>query len=156
MVSPSLGPSQVNKGYPPKTLAAVFDHDLQYGMRPRTIGIGAILSSDPDRPAILDRLHESLHTTHLLFLQPHDIDILLSIFPREEYRPIIQQVVEFAAVDLVEGNPDSEPLVAAQFLEDVVRGEQVQARNVVVGVAQHRVGLAASCLPVREARHLGP
>lgn len=121
-------------------------------MRPRTIGIGTILRRHPDRPPILNGLHKRLHSGHPLLLQAHNIDILPGILPGEQQRPVIQQVIQFTTVDLVEGDPDA--VAQRELFEDVVGGEQVEAGDVVGGVAEHCVGLAAACLPVSETGDL--
>lgn len=75
--------------------------------------------------------------------------------PGEEHCLVVEQVVEFAAVYFIEGDPDFHVSAVLQFAEDVFCCEEVQSAY-GAAVAEHGVGFAAAGLSVREAGDSGP
>jgi len=81
--------------------------------------------------------------------------VALGVLAHGQQTPGVEQVVDLAAVDLVEGDEERQVReLRVQQMEDVVRGQQVEARRVVLGAAHHGEGFARARLPVGEARGL--
>ena len=131
--------------------------DLQNGVRPGGVGVGAVLAGDAHCRALGHGGHELAGVRHLLEGEADDVDVLLGVLAGLQLLPAVEQVEELAAVDLVEGDVDVEGGVAlVSQQEDVLSAEVVHAEHSVLGVPVHRVRLARPSLPVREAGHLGP
>lgn len=164
MVCGPLAAGQVDEGDLAVNLAAVvlLQGDLQDGVGAGRIDVGAVLGGDPDPCAELDDLHQVLNGDDLALGQPHDIDIVLGVFAGVEQVALVQQIVQFPAVDLVEGNPRRQLVViillhvCIQVPEDVMGGQEVEAVHILAQVAQHGVGLSRPSLPVGEAGHSRP
>mmetsp|Transcript_80624 Transcript_80624/g.261295 ORF Transcript_80624/g.261295 Transcript_80624/m.261295 type:complete len:330 (-) Transcript_80624:231-1220(-) len=175
-VGPALAAGQVDEGDlavlqwgPPAVLALVprvLEADLQDRVGPRGVHVRARDARGAAVQPELDDLHELLHVLHGVLLQADDDDVGLGVLAGVQDLPVVQQVEELAAVDLVEGDVDAEVavLLAAEAPEDVLRRQQEDAgRPILLGDAlalllvrpHHREGLSAASLPVREARALG-
>lgn len=70
--------------------------------------------------------------------------------------PIVKQVVQLAAVDLVEGNHEAQIRVVSHINDDVVGGHQVEPGNFAVVSAHHCESFARTRLTVSEASRVGP
>lgn len=68
-----------------------------------------------------DVLHQIIAITNLSFGESNDIDIILGVLPGEEYILIIEQVIELATIDFIEGDPNLKIVPALDNLEDVLR-----------------------------------
>ena len=156
-----LGPGEVDEGHLPHGLVAGFEVELEDRVGSRGVHIGpsapALPNSGPDLDDLLDRVN--VHGS--LFGDPDDVDLLLSVHPQGQLFPLVQEVVQLAAVDLEEGDLELEVLELGLFQqgEDVLGRQHVHAGDRwtvrFAILAHHRVGLAGARLAVGEARDLG-
>ena len=68
---------------------------------------------------------------------------------------VVEEVVEFPAVYLVEGEVHLDVVTIFLLFENVLGCQEVETPN-WPSVSQHGVGLAAAGLSIGEAGHLGP
>ena len=92
-------------------IVAFSQHYLQNCVRSRGFCVGTVLTGDSDIGSPFDRVHDILHRFHSDFLQPDDIDVLLRILSGLKEVSVVQKIVQFSAIDLVEANPDCEVLI---------------------------------------------
>ena len=63
---------------------------------------------------------------------------------------VVEEIIEFSAVYLVEGKPDFYVVTILQLFENVLRCEKVQSSD-WASISKHSVGFSAACLTVGEA-----
>lgn len=78
------------------------ERDLHDGVRARRVTIGCILRSNPEAAAELNDLQELIGAADHALLQTDDMDVLLVVLPDLQLGARVQQIVQPAAVDLVE------------------------------------------------------
>lgn len=122
-------------------------------MRTGGIIVGSILRGDPHSRSIGDVLHEIDTAAYLGLRQSYNIDVIFGVLPGEEYVLFIEQVVQLAAVDLVEGDPHLQVVSLLHYFENVLGGQYVQPSD-TGSVSKHGVCLTAACLSIREAGNL--
>jgi len=85
------------------------------------VGVCARYSHYSDGIAEVDERHYSINRVNFLLDKPHDVHLLQGALPDEELLPIVQEIVELPAIDLVKGDPYLQALVLLLYvLEDVV------------------------------------
>lgn len=77
--------------------------------------------------------------------------MLLVVLATNNLRSFVEQVLQFAAVDFIEGEVQLEVRVLVKQVDDVVSRQKVQTRHRAIGRPHHRECLAAAGLAVREA-----
>lgn len=102
VVGSPLVAGQVYEGNLAEEFFAVFKGDLEYGVGARGVGVGGVLRRDSFLPSLQQVLTELLARRHARFLQSDYIYVVLVVLSQLQLRPLIQQVVEPPAVDLVE------------------------------------------------------
>lgn len=76
---------------------------LKDGVGTRTVGVGTGLAGRATLQPHADVGHDVLGLRDLLLSEADDVDLLLGVFAANNFLALIEQVVELAAVDLVEG-----------------------------------------------------
>lgn len=163
MVSTSLIASQIDKWNFTKIFILLFQTDLQYSMRPWRIIVSIVLRSDSKNTAFFDYIKKFLCTADILLVQTDNIDISFVVLSDVEDVSVIEQIVEFAAVDLVEGDVDLQVSILRlnykiSYLfkqpEDLFSSKVINSRDVFAHIALHCVGLSRTCLAIGEAGNL--
>ena len=103
----------------------------------------------------MNGVHDLLDAYYRLLRQVGNLHTTSGILSAFNLGPLVEQVKQFSAIDLVEGNGKFEALVLLEQLDDVVRGEGVHSADRAVGRAHHRERLARSCLSVCETCSFG-
>jgi len=101
-VSSSLATSQVDEGHFAEEFASVLDREHEDGMRTRTLGVGPRLTTRPGLESVVDDVHNLFDLGDVLLSEVDDVHPLLGILSAGYTRALVQQVVELAAVNLVE------------------------------------------------------
>mmetsp|Transcript_64337 Transcript_64337/g.104070 ORF Transcript_64337/g.104070 Transcript_64337/m.104070 type:complete len:272 (-) Transcript_64337:223-1038(-) len=131
-------------------------------MRPRRVHV---CTSDPGGAAVqakFNNLHEVLHISDRVLLKPNNDNILLGVLTRMEKLPIIQEIKQLSAVDLVESDEYSEMgvFLAADQPENVLGGQKKNAGRPLLEWkpfhqpfwrSHHRERFSTASLPVRKA-----
>lgn len=116
--------------------------DLHDRMRPRGVGIGAVLARDPHAGAVGNHVHELPGAGDPLRGEPDDVDVLLGVLPGLQDLAGVEQVEQLPTVDLIEGDVD---LQGGELLvpnsKDVGSPQIIHAQHSIFGVSVHRVGL---------------
>ena len=103
----------------------------------------------------MNGVHDLLDVLHSLLRQVGNLHTTSGILSAFNLGPLVEQVEQFSAIDLVKGNRKFEALVLLEQLDDVVRGQGVHSADRAVRRAHHRERLARSSLPVRETCGFG-
>ena len=103
----------------------------------------------------MDGVHDLLDAPHWLLRQVGNLHTTSGILSAFNLGPLVEQVKQFSAIDLVEGNGKLESFVLLKQLDDVVGGERVHSADRADRRTHHRERLARSGLSVGEARGLG-
>ena len=98
----------------------------------------------------MNGVHDFFDASNWSLGQVGNLHTTSRIFSAFNLGPLVEQVKQFSAIDLVEGNGKFEALVLLEQLDDVVRGEGVHSADRAVGRAHHRERLARSSLSVCE------
>jgi len=129
-----------------------FFHDLDLADSVRAGGsiISFRCMGSPDTISEINEIQDLLLRRHKLLLQPLNLNFLLLVLQNLQLFVIVEEVKEFAAVDLEHGDGDS---VVALFLLEVVDAfvEQVLDRQLLQPL--HRVRLPRTRLPIRKHSH---
>lgn len=111
-------------------------------MRAGRVSIGSCDARGARHEPVRDGLHDLLDTGHLDFRETNDVNFLLVVLAALQELPVVQKIVELAAVDLVEGDMETELGVRVQKVADVKGGKEIHTRIGAVGGAHHGEGLA--------------
>ena len=124
-------------------------------MGSRGIIVGAVLGGDPCRGAEGYVFHQVRAVGYSGLGKANDVDVVFVILPCEELGFVVEEIVEFPAVYLVEGEVHLDVVTVFLLFENVLGCQKVESSD-WPSVSQHGVGLAAARLSVGEAGHLGP
>lgn len=72
-------------------------------MRARGICVDGVLAGDPFLTALHHVSHEFLSVRDVDFLKADEVDVVFVVLPQFEFVAFVEEVIEFPAVDLVEG-----------------------------------------------------
>ena len=112
------------------------------------------MGGDPCGGAEGDVLHEIGAVGDSGLGKADDVDVVFVVLPCEELGFVIEEVVQFSAVYLVEGEVNLDVVTIFLLFENVLGCQQVETPD-WTSISQHGVGLAAACLSVGEAGHFG-
>ena len=93
---------------------------------------------------------------HMNFSQIDNVDLLFSIFATEYVLPIVQQIIELAAVDFIKRYPQLQVGVLVEQVDDIVRRQKVQTGHLAVSGSHHSPSLTAARLPIGKTSCLVP
>ena len=82
----------------------MLEYHLHYSMGPRTLRIGTSRPTGPQLHAHLKCVHDGFNSVCRLLGQSNDVDLLLAILSAEDGGSLVQEVVQLATVDLIEGD----------------------------------------------------
>jgi hypothetical protein len=101
-ISTSFRPCQINETHFTKKFASVLNGESENGVRSRGLLVGTCLPTCSTLETLMNCVHDLLHFRHVLFRQIYYVYSLFSIFSTHYLGPLVEQVVELSAVDLVE------------------------------------------------------
>ena len=97
-------------------------------MRAGRVVIGSSGARGAGHEPVLDGLHDLLHIVHLDFRKTNDVNFLLMVLTGLQELSVVQEIVELATVDLVEGDMETELGVRVQKVADVEGCQEVHTR----------------------------
>jgi len=90
---------------------AVHQLHLEYGVRAGGLRVGARLSRGACQQPVTDGGHDILHGLDGLLSQADDVHLLLVILSADQLLAFVKEIVEFPAINLVEGQVELQVLV---------------------------------------------
>jgi hypothetical protein len=81
--------------------------------------------------------------------------LLLCVFPAEHLFLAVEEIKKLPAVDFIEGEVQLEVLILIEQVDHIVRREQIQPWDRVIGGAHHGEGLPRASLTVSETCRFG-
>jgi len=107
-------------------------------------------------------LHQILGALYFSLRQTNDVYVVFGVFsellrnlPRVQDVLLVEQIVQFSAVNFVKGDPGFHIGEVLDFLKNVNSSQQVQSPD-VGSISKHGMCFSASSLPVGKARDFGP
>lgn len=82
--------------------------------------ICTILRRYSDSSTKLDHLHQVLHAGNFTLGKSYDVNIVFGIFSSEKQIFLIQEIVKFTTINLVEWNPHWKVGFLLNYFEDIV------------------------------------
>ena len=104
VVRASLVACQIDEGDLAVVFVFVLEADLEDGVGAGGVVVGVVLGGHPQHAALLDQVQKLLGAADVLLVQPDHVDVALVVLADVQHVPAVEQVVELAAVDLVEGH----------------------------------------------------
>lgn len=92
-------------------------------MRARRLLICSCRPLCPQKHASAERIHNVFHSRAAHFSQINNVDLLFAIFTTMDYFSIVEEILEFTAINLVEGNIQLNVSVRVQQVYYVIRSE---------------------------------
>ena len=105
--------------------AVVLEDHLHDGVRAGAFRVCTSGAACSQRHSNLQCLHDRFDVVNLYFCQIDNVYLLLSIFSTVDWRSVVEQVEEFSAINLVEGQVQLQVRVHVQILDDVVARQKV-------------------------------
>jgi hypothetical protein len=97
-----------------------------------------------------------LNIRHWRLAKTHNLDVLFRVLATSQLLPLVEQVEQFPAIDLVETNhQDKVRKVSLLNLHQIMGGQIEESLDALVWRAHHRESFAATRLSVGEARCVG-
>ena len=113
------------------------------------------MGGDSGRGAEGDVFHQVGTVGYSGLGKTNDVDVVFVVLPCEELGFVVEKVVEFSAVYLVEREVHFEVVTIFLLFENVLGCQKVEPPD-WPSISQHGVGLATAGLSVSEAGDLGP
>lgn len=159
-VGAALAAGEIDERYLPVRFhplgCAVHQLHLEYGVRAGGLRVGARLPGGARQQPVADGGHDILHGLDGLLCETHDIHLLLVILSADQFLPFVEQVVEFPAIDLVEGQVELQVLVHLQKLYHIVGGEDIEPGNCTVTGTHHSESFTRASLSIGKTGGLRP
>ena len=126
-VSTSFRTSEIDERHLTKQFASVFNGISEDSVTTRGLLIRTSLTASSALQTSVDNFHHLLNLSHLTLRKAHNLNSLSTVLPALDLFPFIEQVVQFATVDLVKRDVQLQTLVSIQQIHNIIRGESVHA-----------------------------
>ena len=135
---------------------AVHQLHLEYGVRAGGLRVGASLPRGACQQPVADGGHDILHGLDGLLCEADDVHLLLVILSADQLLAFVKEIVEFPAINLVEGQVELQVLVHLQKLYHIVGGEDIEPGNCAITGAHHGESFSRASLSIGKTGGLCP
>lgn len=125
-------------------------------MRARRVGVCPGYPASSLLQTLLHYTKDLFNSGHSGLCQANNVDLLLAIFSAVQEDALVEQVVKFAAVNLVKAHLEIVVGEVAQETDDVEGGKLVETGHRAIVDAHHGEGFAGAGLSVGKAGRVGP